>query len=165
MSPSFNDLKQGFEQGAKYVNPSIKILKANANNFGDAEIGRKLAEEQIKQGADFIYPAAGFTGVGAIQAAQKAGILSAGVDSDQYFIAEKSVATSMVKKIDNAVFNLAKAVASNKKEKQHSFELGLKEDGVGLAPIRVTTLSNEEKKKISDAKEKIISGRITVQPN
>ncbi len=160
--PVIQRFEKGFEQGAKYINPSIKIVKDNANNFGDSELGRNIAKKQIKQGADFIYPAAGFTGVGAIQAAQSAGILSGGVDSDQYFIAEKSVATSMVKKIDNAVFNLTKELISTNEISQHAYELGLKEDGVGLAPIRVITLSPEETKKLEEAKNKIISGDITV---
>ncbi|MGG4166554.1 BMP family ABC transporter substrate-binding protein [Rossellomorea vietnamensis] len=160
--PVIARFEQGYIQGAKYINPSIKVLKDNANNFGDAELGRQIAEKQMKQGVDFIYPAAGFTGVGAIQAAQKAGNLSGGVDSDQYFIAEKSVVTSMVKKVDNAVFNITKELITEGKISQHAYELGLKEDGVGLAPIRVTRLTPEETKKLEDAKSKIISGDITV---
>ncbi len=160
--PVIQRFEKGFEQGAKYINPSIKILKDNANNFGDAEIGRALAEKQMEQGADFLYPAAGFTGVGAIQAAQQKGKFAGGVDSDQYFIAEKAVVTSMVKKIDNAVFNISEELLSDKKSTQQSFELGLTEDGVGLAPIRVLTLSDDEKKQIEDAKNKIISGEISV---
>jgi basic membrane protein A and related proteins len=161
--PVIQRFEKGFEQGAQYINPSIKVLKDNADNFGDAELGRKIAENQMKQGADFIYPAAGFTGIGAIQAAQNAGILSGGVDSDQYFIAEKSVVTSMVKKVDNAVFNITKELISSQKITQQAYELGLKEDGVGLAPIRVTSLSPEETKQLEDAKNKISTGDITIK--
>ena len=160
--PVIQRFEKGYIQGASYINPSIKVLKDTANNFGDSDLGRQLAEKQMKQGADFIYPAAGFTGVGAIQAAQKAGKLSGGVDSDQYFIAEKSVVTSMVKKVDTAVFNITKELMTKKKISQQAYELGLKEDGVGLAPIRVTSLTSEETKKLEEAKNKIISGDITV---
>jgi basic membrane protein A and related proteins len=162
-APVIHRFEKGFEQGAKYVNPSIKILKDNADNFGDAALGSSIANKQIKAGADFIYPAAGFTGVGAIQAAQKAGIYSGGVDSDQYFIAEKSVVTSMLKKIDIAVFNLTKELVSEGKISASSFELGLMEDGVGLAPVRLTELTDEEKKKIKEATDKIISGEVTIK--
>lgn len=161
--PVIQRFEKGFEQGAQYINPSINILKDNADNFGDANLGGQIAQKQMEQGADFIYPAAGFTGVGAIQAAEKAGILSGGVDSDQYFIAEKSVITSMVKKVDNAVFNVTKELITHSKIDQQSYELGLKEDGVGLAPIRIAPLSPEESKQIEDAKNKIISGDITVK--
>ncbi|XXM70700.1 BMP family lipoprotein [Lysinibacillus sphaericus] len=164
-APVIHRFEKGFEQGAKYVNPSITILKDNANNFGDAALGSSIAEKQIKQGADFIYPAAGFTGVGAIQAAQKAGIYSGGVDSDQYFIAEKSVVTSMLKKIDNAVFNLTQQLVSEGSIPESSFELGLKEDGVGLAPVRIMELSDEESKKIKEATDKIISGEVRIETN
>jgi basic membrane protein A and related proteins len=162
-APVIHRFEKGFEQGAKYVNPSITIIKDNANNFGDAALGSRIAKKQIKQGVDFIYPAAGFTGVGAIQAAQKAGVYSAGVDSDQYFIAEKSVVTSMMKKIDNAVFNLTRQLVSEGSISESSFELGLKEDGVGLAPVRITELSDEETKKIKEATDKIISGEVTIE--
>ncbi|QWC23322.1 BMP family ABC transporter substrate-binding protein [Bacillus haikouensis] len=164
-APVIHRFEKGFEQGAKYVNPSITILKDNANNFGDAALGSSIAEKQIEQGADFIYPAAGFTGVGSIQAAQKAGIYSGGVDSDQYFIAEKSVVTSMLKKIDNAVFNLTQQLVSEGSISESSFELGLKEDGVGLAPVRITELTDEESKKIKEATDKIISGEVSIETN
>lgn len=164
-APVIHRFEKGFEQGAKYVNPSITILKDNANNFGDATLGSSIAEKQIEQGADFIYPAAGFTGVGSIQAAQKAGIYSGGVDSDQYFIAEKSVVTSMLKKIDNAVFNLTQQLVSEGSISESSFELGLKEDGVGLAPVRITELTDEESKKIKEATDKIISGEVSIETN
>ncbi|MCA1055964.1 BMP family ABC transporter substrate-binding protein [Rossellomorea aquimaris] len=161
--PVIQRFEQGFEQGAKYVNPSIKILKETANNFGDSALGRSIAEKQIKAGADFIYPAAGFTGVGAIQAAEKAEVYSGGVDSDQFFIAENSVVTSMLKKIDNAVFNLTEELVNEGEISASSFELGLKEDGVGLAPIRVTELTDGEKQKIKEAKDKIVSGEVKIR--
>jgi basic membrane protein A and related proteins len=160
--PVIKRFEKGFEQGAKYVNPSITIFKENANNFGDAKLGAKIANKQIKKGVDFLYHAAGFTGVGALQAAQQANIYAAGVDSDQYFVAEKAVVTSMVKKIDNAVFDIAKSLKETGEIGEPIYELGLKEDGVGLAPIRIASLTSEEKKKIEEATEKIISGDISI---
>jgi basic membrane protein A and related proteins len=162
-APVIKRFEKGFEQGAKYINPSITIFKENANNFGDAKLGAQIANKQIKKGADFLYHAAGFTGVGALQAAQQANIFAAGVDSDQYFVAEEAVVTSMVKKIDNAVFNIAKDLKETGEISESVYELGLKEDGVGLAPIRVVPLTVEEEKKIEEATEKIISGDISIK--
>ncbi len=153
----------GFEQGAKYVKPDISITRDNANNFGDADLGAKIAQEQIAEGIDFIYAAAGFTGVGALQTSQASGTFAAGVDSDQYFVAEKAVVTSMLKNIDVAVFDRIKEVVETGKMGQSMYELGIKENGVGLAPIRVKTLTPEQQKQIEDATNKIISGEITVQ--
>jgi basic membrane protein A and related proteins len=163
--PVIHHFEKGFIQGAKYVNPKINVLVENANNFGDAELGGKIAEKQIKQGADFIYPAAGFTGFGALQKAQEKKVLAAGVDSDQYFVAEKAVVTSMLKNIDVAVFNIAKTLKEEGAIKTSSYQLGLAEDGVGLADIRVIQLKQDEQKAIEEAKNKIISGEITVESN
>ena len=67
----------------------------------------------MKNGIDFIYPAAGFTGVGAIQAAESNGKMAAGVDSDQFYVAEKAVVTSMLKNIDVAVYSKVKEYEKN----------------------------------------------------
>ncbi|WP_456272090.1 BMP family ABC transporter substrate-binding protein [Bacillus sp. AK031] len=163
--PVIHRFEKGFIQGAQYINPNIKIISEYANNFGDAALGEKMALEQIKKGADFIYPAAGFTGVGAIQAAQDHHIFTAGVDSDQYFVAEKAVVTSMMKNIDVAVFNIAESLVEQGEIGQDVYELGLAEDGVGLAPIRNITLSSEQKKAIEAAKKEMISGSISINLN
>ena len=163
--PVIHRFEKGFEQGAKYINPEISFISEYANNFGDAKLGRKIAEKQIKEGVDFIYPAAGFTGVGAIQAAQDNKIFTAGVDSDQYFVAEKAVVTSMMKNIDVAVFNMAEQLVKEGKIGQDIYELGLAENGVGLAPIRNFNLSDEQTKAIEAAKEKITTGNITINLN
>jgi basic membrane protein A and related proteins len=163
--PVIHRFEKGFEQGAKYINPDISIMREYANNFGDAALGRKIAEQQIKEGVDFIYPAAGFTGVGAIQAAQDNRIFTAGVDSDQYFVAEKAVVTSMMKNIDVAVFNMAEKLVKDGSIGTEVYELGLAEDGVGLAPIKNFKLSDEQMNDIESAKEKLTTGDITINLN
>lgn len=163
--PVIHRFKGGFEQGAAYVNKDIEVITEYAHSFGDAELGRKIALKQINSGVDFIYPAAGFTGVGAIQAAQDEKIFTAGVDSDQFFVAEKAVVTSMVKNIDVAVFDVVETLVKEGKLDQKTYELGLAEDGVGLAPIRNIKLSENEEKQLESAKEKIIAGDITITIN
>lgn len=150
-------------QGAKHFNPKIEILTEYAGSFGDAALGGKIAEKQIAAGADFIYPAAGFTGFGALKKAEEKGVLAGGVDSDQYFVAEKAVATSMVKNIDIAVFDLAKELTENGKIEASSYEWGLAENGVGLSEIRVISLTEEQKAALKKATEDIIDGKITVK--
>jgi basic membrane protein A and related proteins len=154
--------EQGFIQGARHVKPDIKILTEYAGTFGDAELGGKIAEQQIAKGADFIYPAAGFTGYGALQKAQEKRALAAGVDSDQFFVAEKAIVTSMLKNIDVAVYDMAKLLKEKGKIEQHSFVLGLAENGVGLAELRAFPFSEEQKKALTAAKDEIIAGDITV---
>ncbi|MGM0792295.1 MAG: BMP family lipoprotein [Bacillota bacterium] len=154
--------EQGFIQGARHVKPDIKILTEYAGSFSDAELGGKIAEAQISKGADFIYPAAGFTGYGALQKAQEKRVLAAGVDSDQFFVAEKAIVTSMLKNIDVAVYDIAKLLKEKGKIEQHAFVLGLAENGVGLAELRAFPFSEEQKKALTAAKDEIISGDIIV---
>lgn len=154
--------EQGFIQGARHVKPDIKILTEYAGSFSDAELGGKIAESQINKGADFIYPAAGFTGYGALQKAQEKRVHAAGVDSDQFFVAEKAIVTSMLKNIDVAVYDTAKLLKEKGKVDQHSFVLGLAENGVGLAELRAFPFSEEQKKALVAAKDEIIAGDIIV---
>ncbi|WP_026580985.1 BMP family lipoprotein [Bacillus sp. J33] len=161
--PVIHHFENGFIQGAKHYNPEIEIITEYAGSFGDAELGGKMAEKQIAAGADFIYPAAGFTGFGALKKAEEKGVLAGGVDSDQYFVAEKAVAASMMKNIDVAVFNMAKTLAENGKIEASSYEWGLAEDGVGLSEVRVISLSEEQKSALQKATEDIIDGKISVK--
>lgn len=161
--PVVNHFKAGFIQGVKHVKPNAEVFVDYAGTFGDAELGKNIALGQISKGADFIYPAAGFTGFGALQEAQKQGVFAAGVDSDQFFVAEKAVVTSMIKYVDNAVYDIAKMLNENGKIDASSFQLGLAEKGVGLAEVRVTSLTPEQQKAIEDATNQIISGQIKVK--
>ncbi|MFB1083348.1 BMP family protein [Jeotgalibacillus sp. JSM ZJ347] len=160
-APVINRFEAGFRAGAEMVDPDIEIITDYAGSFGDADLGRSLADEQIKQGVDFIYPAAGYTGTGAILEAQDQGIYSAGVDTDQFYTAEQSVVTSMVKNIDTSVFNLIQELSEGELSVE-AYELGLAEDGVGLAEIRLFQPGNEEQTLITDTRQKIISGEIKV---
>lgn len=160
--PVIHHFKAGFIQGVHYVKPEAEVFVDFAGTFGDAELGKNLALGQINKGADFIYPAAGFTGFGALQAAQENKAFAAGVDSDQFFVAEKAVVSSMLKNVDKAVYDIAKMLKENGKIDASSFQLGLAEQGVGLAEIRIASLTPEQQKAIEDATEKIISGQIKV---
>lgn len=161
--PVIHHFRAGFIQGVKYVKPDAEVFVDFAGTFDDAELGRTLALAQIEKGADFIYHAAGFTGYGSLQAAEENNIYAAGVDIDQFFVAEKAVVTSMIKKVDQAVYDIAKTLHENGKIEASSFQLGLAEDGVGLAEIRLKTLTPEEQQLLEDVTKKITSGEITVE--
>lgn len=81
--PTVTDFKTGFDQGAKDANPNINILNAVAGTFSDPAGGKEIALAQLNQNADVIFPIAGGTGIGALQAVKDAGKLAVGVDSDQ----------------------------------------------------------------------------------
>ncbi|MCD7034936.1 BMP family ABC transporter substrate-binding protein [Metabacillus sp. GX 13764] len=156
--PLIHKFADGFEHGIKAVNPAIKINKQYAGNFGDDKLGADLAEKMIKDRADVIYAAAGFTGVGALKKAQENHVYAIGVDTDQYFYAEKAVFTSMVKNVDSAIYDVIKNFADTGKLPEGHIELGLDKDGVGLAPIRIIELSPEQKRIIEQWTGKVKNG-------
>lgn len=154
--------EKGFVAGVKAVNPDAKILSKYSGTFGDDKLGESIAREMIASGADYIYPAAGFTGVGVILEAQRQGVYSFGVDSDQFYLAEKSVVSSMVKQVDVAIYDTVKELVETGEIAEKDKQLGLKENGVAIAPIRAIELIPSEQTKIDQFIEDISNGKITV---
>lgn len=162
-NPVIEGFEDGFVAGAKHVNPEVEILSVYADDFGNEQLGASITRDMIEQGADFIYPAAGFTGVGAILAAQKAGIHAFGVDSDQFFIAEDTIVSSMLKRVDTAVYQAINEIVETGSISEKDMVLGLKDNGVSLAPIRVISLTAQEQKQIEDLQQKLSDGQLTIK--
>lgn len=156
----------GYAQGAKAVNPDIKIV-ANMTGttptaWNDPVKGSELAKAQISQGADVIYAAAGGTGVGVLQTAADEGIYSIGVDSNQNHLHPGSVLTSMLKRVDVAVYDAMSA--GEDLETGKTVTLGLAEEGVGYAvdENNESLLTDEMTAAAEEAKQKIIDGEVEV---
>ncbi|MGE5675949.1 MAG: BMP family lipoprotein [Mycobacterium leprae] len=124
----------GFKAGIKAIDPSIKVLTVYAGAFDDPAKGKSTALSMYGQGADLVFHAAGATGQGVIEAAKEQNKLAIGVDSDQNKLAPQNVISSMVKRVDNAVFDISKAAQGGTFPGGKTTTLGLKEDGVGYAP-------------------------------
>ncbi len=138
--PVINDFRVGFEQGARQVNPNVRILAAYVGNFNDPARGKELALAQIEQGADVIFAAAGESGLGALEAAGEQNVFSIGVDSDQYMLLRDSqpniaaaVVTSMLKNVDNSVVYAIERYLDGTLAIGQAELLGIREDGVGIA--------------------------------
>lgn len=157
----------GYVQGAKAVNPDIEIYQNMTGTTGaawnDPVKGGELAKSQFDRGADVVYHAAGGTGLGVLQAAADAGKLGIGVDSNQNYLHPGSVLTSMLKRVDNAVFNAFNDGTSGNWTSGIQ-ALGLKEEGVGysLDEFNAKLISDDMKAKVDEARQKIISGDIAV---
>ncbi len=156
----------GYAQGALATNPDIKIVANMTGNtptaWNDPVRGGELTKAQIAQGADVIYAAAGGTGIGVLQAAADEGVLSIGVDSNQNHLHPGKVLTSMLKRVDVAVYEAMKA--GDALETGTQIRLGLAEEGVGYAvdDNNMALISEEMKMAAEDAKAKIIAGDIDV---
>ncbi|ESU31174.1 hypothetical protein G3A_18080 [Bacillus sp. 17376] len=161
--PLIHKFKVGFEQGVKAVNPVAEVKAAYANDFGNAELGGKIASGMIDEGADVLYAAAGFTGVGVLKEAQSKKKFAIGVDSDQYFFAEKAIITSMLKNVDVALYETVKEFKAEDQLEGKQIELGINEKGVGLAPIRVIKLTPEQEKRLEDLESKLSNNELSIK--
>lgn len=157
----------GYEQGARAANAKIEVFQNMTGTTGaawnDPVRGGELTKNQIDQGADVVYAAAGATGLGVLQTAADNGKFSIGVDSNQNYVHPGSVLTSMVKRVDLAVYN---AYADTKADKFTGGvqSLGVKEDGVGYAmdEYNAKLVTEEMKAAVEKAKADIIAGTVKV---
>ncbi|GAB1364791.1 BMP family ABC transporter substrate-binding protein [Rhodobacter sp.] len=155
----------GYAQGVKAVNPDAKVILNMTGDtpaaWNDPVKGAELAKGQKAQGADVIYAAAGGTGIGVLQAAADEGILSIGVDSNQNHLHPGSVLTSMIKRVDNAVYE---AFTEGADLKPGINVMGLANDGVGYAmdDNNAALVTPEMLAKVDEAAAKIKSGEIVV---
>ena len=134
--PLIRNFLHGYQQGVRYVRPDATIL---ANMTGDTPAawndptkGAELAQSQFDRGADVVYHAAGATGLGVLQAAADNDKLGIGVDSNQNHLHPGNVLTSMLKRVDVAVYETFMAAMKGELEGGLS-SLGLAENGVGFA--------------------------------
>ena len=126
----------GYVQGVKSVNKDAEVFQNMTGTTGaawnDPVKGAELAKSQFDRGADVVYHAAGGTGIGVLQAAADAGKLGIGVDSNQNGMHPGKVLTSMLKRVDNAVYNAFMDVKNDKWSAGFNV-LDLKAGGVGYA--------------------------------
>lgn len=166
--------KEGYEEGARAVNPNIRVIPnyvgvtdAAWNNPGK---GKEIALAQISKGADVIFTAAGNSGLGAFDAVEQQGMQNGrathfviGVDSNQNMVKPGFVLTSMVKRVDNAVYEIIKDVV-NGQFKTGFHVYGLDKDGIGYAmdDYNKGLIPEEAIKQAEEARQKIINGEIKV---
>ena len=148
----------GFEKGLKSIDEENEMMVDFSNDFASPEIGRELAEKQIEAGADVLYAAAGLTGVGVLETAQKYGVKAIGVDSDQMMIAPEAVVTSMLKQVDLAIVEIADRVADQ--PFNDHVVLGIEEGGVGLAPLRNIQWTDEEMAQFESIQQQLEEGTL-----
>ena len=160
--PLIRRFQCGYEQGAKFANAKAEVFSNMTGTTGaawnDPARGGELAKAQFAKGADVVFAAAGGTGMGVYQAAKDAGKLAIGVDSNQNYVQPGTMLTSMVKRVDLAVYNVAKAHTPGVSV------LGLKEGGVDYAAdeFNAKMITPDMKKRVDAARADIVSGKIKV---
>jgi len=160
--PLIRKFQCGYEQGAKATNPKAEVFSnmtgTTSTAWNDPTRGAELTKAQFAKGADVVFAAAGGTGTGVYQAAKDAGKLAIGVDSNQNHVQPGTMLTSMVKRVDVAVYNVMKGW------KPGISVLGLKEGGVDYAldEHNAKLITPALKAKVEVVKADIIAGKIKV---
>jgi basic membrane protein A len=173
--PLIRKFEVGYEEGARAVNPNVRIIPnyigVTDAAWNDPVKGKELAQTQIEKGADVIFAAAGNSGLGAFDAVERYGKdetgrarkFAIGVDSNQNWVKPGFVLTSMVKRVDNAVYRIIKDRVENRPlGGVHVY--GLENDGIGYAldGFNKDALSPSTIEAVEAAKQKIIAGKIQV---
>ncbi|TLS37387.1 BMP family lipoprotein [Pseudalkalibacillus caeni] len=160
--------ENGFKAGVKTVNPDAEIYVQYAEDFASSEKGQAIANTMYGKGADVIYHAAGATGNGVFTEAKNRAkngeeVWVIGVDRDQHEegMPENVTLTSMVKRVDTAVYEVSKQTMEGNFPGGKVTEFGLEEDGVGIAETK-DNVSEDALKKVDEYKEKIKNGEVEV---
>lgn len=169
--PVINDFKVGYEQGAKYIDPDIKVLVSFAGAWNDPAKGKELILAQYDQGADIAFNVAGETGLGLLDAAKDKKRYAIGVDSDQYLLYKDSdpekashIVTSMLKNVDISLYRGIKLHLEGKLAYGKAEILGIEKDGVGVADNEnfKKLVPQEFTARIKELENKIVSGEIKI---
>ncbi|MFD2208884.1 BMP family ABC transporter substrate-binding protein [Virgibacillus halophilus] len=172
-SPLIEKFESGFIAGVKSVNPDIKVDVQYAASFGAPDKGKIIASNMYNDGVDVIYHSSGGTGNGVFNQAKDIkqnnpdrDIWVIGVDRDQYEegkIGDHNITlTSMVKRVDVAVQDVANKAMKGEHLGGEKLEFGLKDEGIGVAMTNKDAMADDIVKEINDWKKKILDDEVKV---
>jgi basic membrane lipoprotein Med (substrate-binding protein (PBP1-ABC) superfamily) len=161
-------LVNGYEAGAKSVDPDINVLKIYNESFTTPDKGASDAQQFIGEGADVIFGAGGLTGSGGVQAAAQQGVWGIGVDQDEYFSTfdggsapgSEYLASSAVKRVDLGVFTQIVNVLKGEFE-GGIFGLTAENGGITYAPFHDADVPQEAQDAVEAARQGLADGSIT----
>jgi len=165
--PLIRRFAMGYAAGAKHVNPQIKVLDnyvgVTSEAWNNPPKGKELAMSQYEAGADVIFAAAGASGLGVFDAAEEQKKFAIGVDSNQDWTKPGLILTSMLKRVDEAVF------ATIEETKAGKFTGGVKRFGLNNKGVDYSVdqynakiLTEPVRKRADELKAEIIAGKIAV---
>ncbi len=160
--PLIDKFEYGYMAGVKMANPNCKILSQYAESFTDAAKGKAIANNMYQQGADIVFHASGGVGDGVIEAAKEKGKWAIGVDKDQNFLAPDNVLTSAMKRVDNAIYDMARKLKDGQWNGGDTVVYSLSNDGVGIAPTSGKHVPANVLAEVDKLTQKIKKGDIVV---
>nr|WP_315212045.1 BMP family ABC transporter substrate-binding protein [uncultured Duganella sp.] len=157
----------GYTQGAKSVDKKVEVTSnmvgTTADSWNNPAKGGELARSQFDRGVDVVFAVAGGSGLGTLQTAKEKGKLAIGVDSNQNHLYPGAILTSMVKRVDNAVYDSFMQVKAGTWKAGVSAK-GIKEGGVdwALDANNRKLITPEIEKRVLGARKDIIDGKVKV---
>ncbi|GGE24993.1 BMP family ABC transporter substrate-binding protein [Marinithermofilum abyssi] len=164
-SPLIKKFEAGYVAGVHAVNPKAKVEVVYAESFTDEAKGRTIAANMYDQGVDIVYHASGGVGKGLfneVKTRKKGKYWAIGVDMDQSRLAPDHTLSSMVKRVDVAVFDVMKDLKDGKFAGGKQVELGLKDQAVAVADTTDKYVPADVMKKVEDYRQQIVDGKINV---
>jgi len=170
-SPVIHDFLVGYVEGARYVNPEIKVNVSYIGNYTDAAKGKDLGKTAIDAGADVLHAVAGSAGNGYLEAAMEAGKMGIGVDSDQYEVFKtekpdlaKSIVTSSLKNVGLSLQVIIREIADGTYEWSQMRWFGIPENCAGIAENEnyKALVSADDQAEMEAIKAKVANGEIVV---
>jgi basic membrane protein A len=165
--PLIKKFEAGFRAGVKTTNPKATVMVQYTGTFDNVAAGKQVAADLLAKGCEIIFQAAGSDGNGVIQAVKEARaagkpVFVIGVDSDQSPFAPGAVLTSMVKRVDLVVWQAIKDLSTGEL-RGGDLRLGLKEGGVGMAPVTVELPDKAAAlARVAALEARVISGEVQV---
>ncbi len=162
--PIIREYQFGFEQGVAYVDENIEVVAMYAGDHFDSAKGKVTAYNVFSEGADVIFQAAGPTGLGVLEASSTYNFIAIGVDTDQGYLYPGYIASSMLKRVDTAVYEVAKTLCLEE-EMETAIIYNVANKGISLADNEYYQSMVPEyiQDKVSEAAEAIASGEIVVE--
>ena len=162
--PVIRNFVAGYEAGAKYIDPEIKVETGFVGSFEDPAKGKEMALTIFNKGADIIFQIAGNTGNGVIEAAKDAGFYAIGVDSDQGYIAPGSIMGSMMKRVGLSVFETIQKILDGSYQNGAVITYGIAQNGVGMSKDddMKKIVGDEVMNKLADIEKGIVEKTIPV---
>ncbi len=161
--------RNGFEQGAQFINPDINTLGVYIPDFQAPDQGQEAAAQFIGEGADVIFGAGGPTGSGGISYAATEDILVIGVDQDEYFTTfgegespgAENLITSAIKRVDNGVYDMISSIVAGEGLPENStYVLSLFNDGIDFAESHDADVPQEVIDQVNEIKSALTAGSI-----
>ncbi len=162
--PVIRNFVAGYEAGAQYIDPEVKVEVGFVGSFEDPAKGKEMALTISNKGADIIFQIAGNTGNGVIEAAKESGFYAIGVDSDQGYIAPEFIMGSMMKRVGLSIFETIQKIIDGSYENGAVMTYGIAQNGVGMSKDddMKKIVGDDVMQKLEEIAKGIVEGTIPV---